>query len=67
MHPEPRVEVELAFAYNRFLMEQIIPAKDRLKTLLYLPFCEPKECERMVEECGDNPDVLEFYGDFCPL
>lgn len=41
-------------------MERIIPAEDRLKTLLYLPFCEPKECERMVEEFGDNPDVLGF-------
>ena len=60
LHPQPRVEVQLAFAYNRFLMERIIPAEPRLKTLLYLPYCEPKECERMVEEFGDHPDVLGF-------
>lgn len=60
LHPQPRVEVQLSFAYNRFLMERIIPAEPRLKTLLYLPFCEPKECERMVEEFGDHPDVLGF-------
>ena len=60
LHPQPRVEVQLAFAYNRFLMERIIPAEPRLKTMLYLPFCEPKECERMVEEFGDHPDVLGF-------
>lgn len=60
LHPQPRIEVQLAFAYNRFLMERIVPAEDRLKTLLYLPFCEPRECERMVEEFGDHPDVLGF-------
>tara|TARA_Y100000588_G_scaffold107020_1_gene117126 strand:+ start:2268 stop:3482 length:1215 start_codon:yes stop_codon:yes gene_type:complete len=60
LHPQPRVEVQLAFAYNRFLMERIIPAEKRLKTLLYLPFCEPKECERMVTEFADHPDVIGF-------
>ena len=60
LHPQPRVEVQLAFAYNRFLMERIIPAEPRLKTLLYLPFCEPKECERMVEEFAEHPDVIGF-------
>ena len=38
-------------AYNRFLMERIIPNEPRLKTLLYLLFCEPKECERMAAIC----------------
>ena len=60
LHPQPRVEVQLAFAYNRFLMERIIPEEPRLKTLLYLPFCEPTECERMVNEFADNPDVIGF-------
>jgi predicted TIM-barrel fold metal-dependent hydrolase len=60
LHPQPKIEVQLAFAYNRFLMERIIPSEKRLKTLLYLPFCEPKECERMVVEFGDHPDVLGF-------
>ncbi|MEC7488639.1 MAG: amidohydrolase family protein [Pseudomonadota bacterium] len=60
LHPQPRVEVQLSFAYNRFLMERIIPAEPRLKTLLYLPFCEPKECERMVEEFAGHPDVIGF-------
>ena len=60
LHPQPRIEVQLAFAYNRFLMERIVPLEPRLKTLLYLPFCEPAECERMIREFGEHPDVLGF-------
>ena len=58
--PSHGSRVQLAFAYNRFLMERIIPAESRLKTLLYLPFCEPRECERMILEFGDHPDVVGF-------
>ena len=39
-HPQPRVEAHLAYAYNRFLVERILPADDRIKTLLYLPLTE---------------------------
>ena len=55
-----RITVGAIDAYNRFLMERIIPTEPRLKTLLYLPFCEPKECERMVAEFAEHPDMIGF-------
>jgi uncharacterized protein len=58
----PRVEVEVALAraYNRWLIEHVLAAEPRIKSMLYLPFNAPAECERMVEEFGDKPGVIGF-------
>jgi uncharacterized protein len=58
--PRPDVEVALARAYNRWLVEEILPAEPRMKSMLYLPYNEPKECLRMVEDFGDKPGVIGF-------
>jgi len=58
--PRPDVEVALARAYNRWLVEEILPAEPRMKSMLYLPFNEPKECLRMVEDFGDKKGVIGF-------
>jgi predicted TIM-barrel fold metal-dependent hydrolase len=60
MHPQTEMEVWLGRAYNRWLLDRILSADDRIKTLVYLPFNTPKEAERMVEEFGDKPGVIGF-------
>jgi predicted TIM-barrel fold metal-dependent hydrolase len=59
-HPQPRVEAQLAFAYNRWVCERILPVDDRVKTLLYLPISEPDMCMKMIKEFGENPNVSGF-------
>ena len=44
MHPQVDAEVALGNAYNRWLIEQILPQDTRQKALLYLPFNDPDAC-----------------------
>ena len=60
MHPQPEVEIELSHAYNRWMTEKILPQDKRMKALVYLPFCDPAECERAVKEFGNKPGVIGF-------
>ncbi len=60
MHPEIDVEVALSHGYNRWLCDTILPADDRIKSLLYLPFNEPEACERFVEEFAERKGVVGF-------
>ena len=59
-HPQPRVEAQLALAYNRWVCERILPVDDRVKTLLYLPISEPESCLKIIKEFGENPNVMGF-------
>jgi uncharacterized protein len=58
--PRKEVEVALARAYNRWLIDRVISVEPRIKASLYLPFNAPEECERMIEELGDKPGVVGF-------
>ena len=60
MHPQPEMEVWLARAYNRWLIDRILAADDRIKTLLCLPFNTPEEAENAVAEFGDKKGVIGF-------
>ncbi|XSC47484.1 amidohydrolase family protein [Bradyrhizobium sp. RDT10] len=60
MHPQPEMEVGLARAYTRWMIDKVLMAEDRIKTLVYLPFNTPSECIRMVEDFGDAPGVIGF-------
>ena len=53
MHPQVDAEVALGNAYNRWLIEQILPQDTRQKALLYLPFNDPDACVETVERFGD--------------
>src|SRR5438552_343576 len=55
MHPQADVEVALGNAYNRWLIEQILPQDKRQKALLYLPFNDPDACVETVERFADAP------------
>ena len=59
----PRVEVEVALAraYNRWLIEHVPGAEPRIRSRLYLPFNDPDDMRAsMVEEFGDKPGVIGF-------
>src|SRR4029450_6340129 len=51
MHPQVDVEVALGDAYNRWLIEEILPQDKRQKALLYLPFNDPEACVEPAAPC----------------
>jgi predicted TIM-barrel fold metal-dependent hydrolase len=60
LHPQPEVEVELGWAYNRWLTEEVLPDEPRLMGLLYLPYNEPVQLERFVNEFAGKKGVIGF-------
>src|SRR6202008_745503 len=60
MHPQIQMEVWLGRAYNRWMIDRILAADDRIKTLLFLPFNTPEEAVRTVDEFGHAKGVIGF-------
>ena len=60
MHPQPEMEVWLSRAYNRWTIDTLLAADDRIKSLIVLPFNTPSEAVRAVEEFGDAKGVIGF-------
>jgi len=60
MHPQEEIEAALGRAYNRWLIERILPEDSRVKGLLYLPFNDPEACIKIVEDFADAPGVIGF-------
>ncbi len=60
LHPNPRMEVQLAFAYNRWLTEEVLTGDGRVTTMIYLPFCDADASLRTVEEFAGKPGVVGF-------
>ena len=60
LHPSAEQEVALAFAYNRWLCEEVLSGDDRLTALIYLPFNDPDASLRTVEEFAGKPGVAGF-------
>ena len=60
MHPQPEVEVAIGNAFNRWLVEEILPQEPRIKAMLYLPFNHPEACTEVVERYADTPGVIGF-------
>jgi uncharacterized protein len=60
LHPVPSVEVALARAYARWIGERILDGNEGIKTMLYLPFSDPKACVKIVEDFGDMPGIIGF-------
>ena len=60
-HPQKEMEVELCWAYNRWLTEKVIPESDgRFYTMLCLPFSDADAAFRNVETFGDRKGVVGF-------
>jgi len=60
MHPQDEVEVVLAHAFNRWMVERILPQDERLKGLLYLPYNTPEACEELVAKYAHEADIIGF-------
>ena len=60
LHPSPEQEIALAFAYNRWLCEEVLSGDDRLTALIYLPFNDAEASLRTVQEFAGKPGVAGF-------
>ncbi len=61
LHPQKEMEVELCWAYNRWVTEKALPESNgRLFTMLSLPFSDPDACLRQVETFGHRKGVGGF-------
>ena len=60
LHPQVEVEVALARAYNRWLVERVLADEPRIRSMLYLPFNDPAATLPMVKEFGDKKGVVGF-------
>ena len=61
MHPSTEMEIELCWAYNRWLTEKALPESGgRLYSMLCLPLSDPDEALRQIETFGDRKHVTGF-------
>ena len=60
MHPQDDIEAALGDAYNKWLVERILPEDDRMKGLLYLPFNTPEACAEQVKRYAHIDSVIGF-------
>jgi predicted TIM-barrel fold metal-dependent hydrolase len=59
-HPQLDTQTKMAWAYNRWLIERVLPTEPRLRSLLFLPFHDPDASYKMICELGDRPGVKGF-------
>src|SRR6202035_5821466 len=61
LHPQKEMEVDLCWAYNRWLTEKALPeSKGRFYSFLGLPLSDPDAALRHVEAFGGRPGVGGF-------
>ncbi|HEY7382995.1 MAG TPA: amidohydrolase family protein [Beijerinckiaceae bacterium] len=61
LHPLKEMEVDLCWAYNRWLTEKVLPeSQGRYYSMLPLPFSDPDESLRQVETFGERKGVTGF-------
>ncbi len=61
LHPQKEMEVDLCWAYNRWLTEKVLPESGgRMYSMLCLPFSDPDASLRHVEEFGHRKGVTGF-------
>ena len=48
-------------AYNKWLVERILPEDDRLKGMIYLPFNTPEACVEEVKKYADVDSIIGYY------
>lgn len=61
LHPQVEMEVDLCWAYNRWLTDKVLPESGgRIYSMLSLPFSDPDAALKHVEYFGDKPGVTGF-------
>jgi len=61
LHPQVEMEVDLCWAYNRWISEKVLPeAQGRIFSMLSLPFSDPEASMEQVKAFGSRPGVSGF-------
>lgn len=60
LNPDLNVRDQLTFAFNRWLIDDVLIHDPRLKTMPVLPVHDPDQCLRTIRAFGDKPGVLGF-------
>jgi uncharacterized protein len=60
VHPLPEIEINMARAYNSWLVNEVLPGSNRIGSMLYLPMNDHTEAYKIVEEFADKPGVIGF-------
>jgi predicted TIM-barrel fold metal-dependent hydrolase len=60
LNPDLNVRDQLTFAFNRWLIDDVISSDPRLKTMPVLPVHDPDQCLRTIRAFGDKPGVIGF-------
>ena len=60
MHPQDEIEAALGAAYNKWLVERILPEDDRLKGMIYLPFNTPEACVEEVKKYAHVDSIIGY-------
>jgi len=60
VHPDQDVQNELMWAFNRWLLEDVLPSDKRLLSMPILPIHDPDQCVRNIEAFADRPGVVGF-------
>jgi predicted TIM-barrel fold metal-dependent hydrolase len=58
--PQSDLEVALARGYNRWLVREVLPCSDAIKSMLYLPLSDPDASVSFIEEFAGEPGVIGF-------
>lgn len=54
----PELEIHIARAYARWLVEDVVGGDSPVLASLYLPFSDADACVELIEEYGDRPGVV---------
>jgi uncharacterized protein len=60
MHPQDDIEAAVGAAYNKWLVETILPQDERLKGMIYLPFNTPEACVEEVEKYAGVDSIIGY-------
>lgn len=60
LHPDVELEVALARAYSRWLVDNVLSTDRQIRAMIYLPFNDAEASLEFVEEFGDKPGVAGF-------
>jgi hypothetical protein len=60
VHPDQDVQNELCWAFNRWLVEDVIPCDPRLLAMPILPIHDPDQCLRNIDAFAGRPGVVGF-------
>ena len=60
MHPQDDIEAAIGQAYNKWLVETILPQDNRLKGMIYLPFNTPEACVEEVQKYAGVDSIIGY-------